>query len=73
MSTVMFALEALTAALDGDAFHTGFGIFVAENQWTLLQLRGILKKRQEGKNRRWVRHDAAIVRNSSGEQVRIGE
>ena len=66
-------LDALTPTLDGDGFRTGLDNFVAEKQQTFLELRGILKKRQEDKNKRRVRHNAAIMRHSSGERARVGD
>ena len=64
-------LDALTPVLDGDSFRSGLDNFVTERQQTFLELRGILKRRQEERNRRRVRHNAAIKRSSSGEQTRV--
>ena len=65
-------LDALTPGLDGDDFRTGLNNFVAEKHQTFLELWGILKKRQEDKNRRRVRHNAANMRHSSVERARVG-
>ena len=65
-------LDALTPALD-DGFRTGMDNFVADKHQTFLELREILKKRQEDKNRRRVRLSAAIMRHSSGERARVGD
>ena len=46
---------------------------MADKDQTFLELREILKKRQEDKNRRRVRHNAAIVRHSSGERAGVGD
>ena len=54
-------------------FRTGLDNFVADEQQPFLELRGILKRRQEEKNRRRARHNAAIKRNSSGEQAHVGD
>ena len=66
-------LDALTPALDGKAFRTGLDNFVAENQQSFLELRGILKRRQEEKNHRRAQHNAAIKRKSAGKHVPIGD
>ena len=57
-------LDALTPALGGDSFRTGLDNFVAENHQTFMKLRGILERREEDKNRRRVRHNAASMRHS---------
>ena len=66
-------LDALIPALDGDDFRTGLGNFVAEKHQTFLELREISKKQQEDKNKRRVRHNAAIMWYSSGERARVGD
>ena len=38
-----------------------------------MELRAVLKKRQEDKNKRRVRHNAAIGRQSPGERARVGD
>ena len=66
-------LDALTPVLDDDSFRSGLDNFVAERQQTFRELRGILERRQEEKNRRRARHNAAIKRGSSGQQTRVGD
>ena len=66
-------LDALAPVLDGDSFRRWLDSFVTEKQQTFWELRGILKRRQEGTNRRSARHNAAIERSSSGEQTRVGD
>lgn len=46
---------------------------MAENQQTFLELRGILNRWQEDKNRGRVQHNAAILRKSPGEWARVGD
>ena len=43
-------LDALTPVLGGDSFHTGLVNFVPERQQAFLELRGILKRREEENN-----------------------
>ena len=66
-------LDALTPALDGDAFRTGLDTFKAENHQTFFELRNLLKRRQEEKNHPRARHNAAIKRKSTGEHVGVGD
>ena len=64
--------DVLTPALDNDDSHAVLDTFMGENQQTFLELRGILNRQQEDKNRRRVRHNAAILRKPPGERAPVG-
>ena len=66
-------LDARTPVLDGDSFRTGLDNFVAKRQQSFLEVRGILETRQEEKNRRRTRHNAAMKRSSSGQETGVGD
>ena len=61
-------LDALASALDGDGFRIGLDNFVTEKRQMFLEMQGVFKKRQDNKNRQFVRQNTTIMQHFPGER-----